>query len=184
MNLKNQFKYVLICAFICQIFPAAGCISHLFDESKPYENDKFGFSLRYPKLWLVNDTEFMDTAVVLVSPSPKEGFKPNINVFVRDPEGLNLSEYVSKSKTGLDSDIPQIGYKLKKFISEGKSLLGKYKGSQLSYIFSKEGIDLQARSIYYLDGEKVYILTATAKSGDFEKYEKDFSTIVNSFRIN
>ena len=175
-KVSHKAGFLLICFILMAL--SVSC-----EKGKPYVNDMFGFKAQYPDKWNVNDTGFLGTAVVFVSTQPENDFKPSVNVFVRNSEDLSLQQFVNKSKKGLDTEIKDVGYKLKKFLAEGKIKFARHKGYYLTYLFSQGGIDLEGKSLYLVEGDRAFILTCTAKESDFGGYESEFDYIVNSFRI-
>jgi hypothetical protein len=179
--MKTLLSFFLVSGIL--ILLSCDSMRSIFSDGKPYKNDTYNFSVEYPPKWEVNDTGFLGTAVFFISKEPETGFKPNVNVYAKDSEGLNLAQFVAKSKKGLDNEITEIGYKIKKFVSEDKQKLGKYPGFELTYLFIKDNMDLKAKSVYCINKDTAFILTFVALEADFPKFEDAFNRIIESFRI-
>ena len=158
-------------------------ISALFVPGNEYVSDRYGFSLKYPKGWQVNDTGVLNSAVIFVNGDWPSQIKPSINIHVLPNEGLSLEQYVSRSKKGMLNDIAQIGYKFREMLEEKKIKLTGQSALSLTYLFNQNGLDYKGSALYIMGGDRVFIIFFTASRNDFLKFERDFANLIKTFKI-
>ncbi len=179
----NRFFSISIISISLLLLASCEYFTFYTGKGKPYVNDQYNFAVRYPDLWSVNDTGLMDSAVFFINRNHKGEIKPTVNIHVQNSTGLTLLQYVNRSKRGMEEGIDQIGYKLKKFIGEGKTRLGNLTGYYLSYLYDQADRNYRGKALYYVEADKAYILFFTAAEKDFNAYEEDFNIIINSFKL-
>ena len=140
------------------------------------------FSISYPKTWTLDRSGENGTSFYLFSPflSSNDVFQENVNLIIQDVKGygITLDEYTQFS-------IDDIG----KSIQNSRILENIRKNAHgLSYhkmVYTGEinGFNLTFMQYYWVENEKVYLLTFTAEPDQFSKYLPVADRILNSFVI-
>ena len=138
------------------------------------------FSISYPKTWTLDRSGENGTSFYLFSPflSSNDVFQENVNFIIQDVKGygITLDEYTQFS-------IDDIG----KSIQNSRILENIRKNAHgLSYhkmVYTGEinGFNLTFMQYYWVENEKVYLLTFTAEPDQFSKYLPVADMILNSF---
>jgi hypothetical protein len=137
------------------------------DSWKTYMNEERGYRLRYPEKWKVWDREALYLCSTRIKrpcgPTPHEVYA-TVEVSVRDPEGLELIDYLRS---------PARGYK------ELRELrIAGVEGFATGPVYGDFGrfIDEQ---VHVLRGGKIYSITAYA----VDSCPKDFERILTTFEF-
>jgi hypothetical protein len=145
-----------------------GCNSGPVNENwKTYVNEEYGYRLRYPEKWKIWDRESLSLCSPRIKfpcgPTPHEVYA-TVVVSVRDPEGLELSEYLRS---------PARGYKDLREVR-----IAGVKGLATGPVYGDFGrfIDEQ---VHVLRGGKLYSITAYA----VDSCPADFERILTTFEF-
>lgn len=154
--------------------------------TKGYQSFKYGFSLKYPATWRMDDSGKSGILVAFYSPQDRVGdkFSENANVTV-----IDLSSKPSLTATELGDlwwQDAQNGFPAGS-ISLIDNSAGKLAGQDarvVTYKVQSKGMDLRGRATMTLKGGKAYIVTMTAEEPVFDQTLNSTNTIFNSFTLN
>jgi serine/threonine-protein kinase len=146
-----------------------------------YEAVKEELTVEYPADWELDTTGMMNTTFILKSPkeNPKDEFQENINLLVQDLAGYNLD--LTKFTEITESQIRQMLVESKILMSAPVHFL-EMPAHQLSYSGKLNHIMLKWEQIFWIEGEKAFILSYSAKIEAFEKYHPIAEQIMNSIK--
>ncbi|MEL6494621.1 MAG: protein kinase [Cyanobacteria bacterium J06623_7] len=154
------------------------------DESEvellQYENLDRGFRINYPPAWSrQNRDDFFASGVVFFSPAVNnaDSFKERVSVLVENlTDGQSLSEYTEQSVAEIKqlSD-PDIEAAL-------PITLGVDEGRQIIYQGEENGSPVRRMQSWTLKGDRVYIITYTAKPEDYDTYLPTVDEMIESFQ--
>lgn len=146
------------------------------------------FTIKYPSSWQIVQEENQPTINTTISVQIMErqkneyNFRPNINIIVSNKKWSESTTYLAK-QTSLNNsrairDYTQLGI-------FDNVLLGKYKGSLLSYSFSIQGYLLRGKQyIVKKPDNTTFIITATMDGGKYKEQETTIHNILESLIIN
>jgi len=157
-----------------------------FAQSQAIENKLGGYSISVPLAW----TEKIEGTTTDVYP-PEEGeldvWTEFIGVSVAEANGLSLDEAFQYYIT---QDFPSY-YSNFTIVKKGEEIINGLKARWVIYSFSNTGASndaLQSATLYnifYLvhKNDLLYSLNGIAEKSHYPRYEKDFLSVVRSFRI-
>jgi hypothetical protein len=171
----NQKKIILLILVV-----AIGLISCDVAWQK-YSNREYRFSLLLPRAW---EKKAGQKNTLIIAKAPKEdaahGFQANLNVTVTDlPKEIPLETYFEMNKQETFRILPGVEYN----VSEGTLFNGRLRGKWLSFN-SEGGVSvLRIISAVWVKGTRIYIITGSCLSEEYEKYDPIFKKILRSLRI-
>lgn len=146
---------------------------------KVYSNSEKGFAIQYPEKWKMEEG-FMATDVIFNAPVKNE-FSENLNVITKTiPGASNVS--LNDLKTSLiDSYKTAVtGFNL---IEAKNTTLDGQPGLLFSYTGSQGTIKGSFVQYFITKGDDAYIITVTRPQNDTKRSEKEFTDMINSFKI-
>jgi len=138
-----------------------------------YANSVYGFSLvppSYPKVERDSATQ----AAMFFAPARK-GFASNLGVMIQTTK-TTLDEYVALSK----GQFKQADLKI---VTENRVKVSGKDGVIWEYEGSAQGRDLKFMALAVADGDRVFLVTATAPQAEYEVLSKEFKASLDSFKI-
>ncbi len=148
---------------------------------QPYKNSDEGFEIRPPRRWIVDESGSMGTLVLFYSPQSDEhngsSFTANINILATPSQGMNVEAYATQSMNLMPltiSDYATVGFK--------RATVNDQEVYFLEYTFQGGSLPIRGRQLYYLDGERAYVITSTALETRWDKYSGTFDASLRSFR--
>ncbi|MEM6611487.1 MAG: protein kinase [Cyanobacteria bacterium P01_C01_bin.72] len=148
-------------------------------ELSSYENYSQGFRVDYPSSWSKqNRDDFFATGVVFFSPlvSDADQFKERVSILVENlPGDVSLAEYTQQSLDEIKqlSD-PNIG-------AAQTITLGDDEGRQIAYQGEENGSPVKRIQSWSVNGDRAYVVTYTARPGDYESYLPMVERMIESF---
>ena len=148
----------------------------------PYTNDLYGFAIKYPQGWFLQDSpKFGDfTAIVgFFGPSTPE-FASNINIKTDDLQGASFSDYIDSAKSGLATGLGGSDYILK---DEGPTTIGSNSAYFLEYT-ANVGTQVDFKSVIIEYGNTIYIVTLASSDNQYDQVVKSFDSSVSTLHIS
>lgn len=144
-----------------------------------FESDDFLIS--YPLNWNLADAKSINANFAVTSPlsSNEDQFAENVNLIIQDLKGQNisLSDYAKLSREQLLT-LPN-----GKIIESRRVNSGDKEFHQIIFEGLLQGRNLKMKQLYFMEKEKVYVLTFTAIKSEYDKYDEIASKIFNSFKL-
>ena len=159
--------------FIAILTIATACSQEKFKE---INNNRF--SINYPSYFELDESGESGTAFILTSTkesNQENDFVENINLIVADIGDLGFNQIADKSV----NDVKGIATILekKKFKQNGNDCL------RLVFKAVQEGYHLTVIQHLLVKKGKVYVLTFTSDSEDYQDYLKDVDNSISSFKL-
>ncbi len=144
-----------------------------------YVNKKDNFSIEFPPDWEIKENYYGTTVMALSSlENENDNFRENVNVVVEViPDGTSLNDYFSASVSNLKQ--------LNNFNDEfsGYDEFNNNKTKWLYYSHEMGTYKLKVILYQFINGNKAYSITCTAKEEDFEKFKKQFKDAASTFNF-
>ena len=150
-------------------------------ESLTYTNMEYGFSVKHPKGWQV-DERITGTIVVFTGPYDvaEEVFSNVIIIAKKLPQvpKLTLEDYASLTQTQIKAM-----YKNVSITDEYKTIVDGLPAIAYSYLYDYEGITLAGTQVMVLKDDFVYVIQYTSKPKVYDKYSYSLDLSVSSFEF-
>lgn len=153
---------------------------NIYGQTKTHETEEF--SVEYPANWELNTSGIGNSIFGILSPSTdeKDTFRENVNLITQNLQGnpMTLDQYAKLSRKQILTMIE------KSEILEDKRV--KNNSSEYHMIVAKavmNEIAMQIMQFYIIENEKAYVLTYTAIADQYEKFVKQGSDIMKSFKL-
>ncbi len=157
-------------------------VKKMVDEHPGVNAGSGTFSITAPDGWSKKDTVISGAKLTTLT-SPDDGnsdkFKENVNVVTESAKGYDLKGYVTSNRSTMAAQISSI-----EFLSDTESTLGGEAVEVLVYGFNYSGYDLKNTAYFLVKNDIGYVITCTALKTTFDRFQKSFKTIVDSFKIN
>ena len=175
--MRRIFKHKTIVLSFTLLILFCGCAS----EWQKYNNREYGFSLLLPSSWEKKEGAMKSVLMVLAPVQKKSAAKgrPNINIFVTElPEEVKLDVIFELNK----EELTKSGIMMDKF-TEGEIYAGTLAGKWLSFEGLMQDYRLKIMSAIWVKGRKVYTITCSSMSEEFNEYSPVFNKIMRSLRV-
>ena len=140
------------------------------------------YSISAPDGWTKKDTVISGVKRTSIK-SPDDGsedrFKENVNVNSEEAKGYDAKSYAEANRTTMINQFPGM-----EFLSEGETMIGNLPAKWYIYSFNYSGYELQNIAYFIVKNDIGYVITCTALKTTFDRFQADFKTCANSFRIN
>ncbi|MCJ7758856.1 MAG: hypothetical protein MUP24_12010 [Gillisia sp.] len=169
-----KIKLLLI---LLLVFQLSSCQSNGKNDTK--EINKNGYSLSYPSNLKLDESGNQGSEFMLFTEktNSSDNFVENINLIIQNLETLNLD--LSKFVEITENQIKANG----KLISSERIKNNTSEFQKLIYSFHLNNFDLKFIQYDFVENDKAYILTFTAKENEFEKYSADMEKIMKTFEL-
>jgi len=142
---------------------------------REYVDPEHRFTIRIPNGWLLDTSGQHDTTLIFFHPDIESGFRANVNVAVNDTAPLTNDEYVTLSRLELKR---LTGFVM---LPVDQPAPGNEAGHIFEWASDQQPIPIKARQRVVFGNERVFVVTATAFLGAFEKHRSEFEVILGSF---
>ena len=136
-----------------------------------------------PKELELEDTEGIDYVMAFYPPlySRYDEFAENVIITTEDVTGydITLQDYTDLSIQNLGALFDNY-----KTVSVEDTTLSGYPAKKIVYTAYYEGISAKVLAVYAIKNNKVYTISYTAENDKYNKYLKEVTTMIDSFRIN
>lgn len=160
----------------------------LMSSVKEYAKDHPGinagagtYSITAPDNWIKKDTVMEGTKLTTIT-SPLEGpgddFRENVNIITEAAKGYSYKEYAAVNLKTIKRQMPDVN-----IISEEELKIGDEPAKAIVYSFQYGRYDLKNTAYFVARNDIGYVITCTAVIKKFDKFQTDFLTCVNSFKI-
>lgn len=137
--------------------------------------------VEYPDSWELDTSRIVNSSFILKSPkeSTKDDFQESINLLVQDLSGHHLD--LAKFTEITENQVLQV-FEAGKILMSAPVTFLDLSAHQLVYSGKLNHVMLKWEQIFWIEGEKAYILTYSAKIEAFEKYHQVAAQIINSIK--
>lgn len=183
INVKRCFPVValVLCVLLFQLVIGGQAVG-ASSTCVPYANDKYGFSLNYPKDWVLHEG-YMGTIFIALSPleDGNDLFQENINVITEDLQGyeFTIEEYLEFTLSELQDIVDNL-----RVISRGKRNIASQQGKVIVFSGEQSGFEFQWMQVFFISGTNIYVITYTAQENRYDKYLPTIENIINSIKFN
>jgi len=140
-----------------------------------------GYTISTPENWADSKTENSSLDLMVYDKDVNGGFARNLNVIIEDLSkysSMDSARYLDAAKTKLI----QAGYLVdndKSFEVDGKA------ANSLEYSYTTNGYNVSGLQayIYNPDNKKVYVITYSTSTEEFEEHKASGEAIINTFRF-
>lgn len=139
------------------------------------------FSIDAPEGWTKSDTMINAQQIIfLTSPldDASDNFRENVNVVTENTQGMRMDEYIETSLQVLRSGLSDF--------NEGKISERSINGIEfktLHYSHNYSGYPIEADVWFTIKDNKAWLITCSAKQGEFDEWAPAFETAVRSFHF-
>lgn len=152
-------------------------------EDKPVADAISGtYSISAPDGWKKKDTLVAGVKRTSIT-SPDDGsndrFKENVNVNTEEAKDYDLKAYAEANRANMVNQFTGM-----EFLSEGETTIGDMPSKWYIYSFDYSGYQLKNTAYFFVYNDRGYVITCTALKTTFDRFQSDFKTCVNSFKIN
>lgn len=187
LNEKSRFKFIPAIVGMLMLAAAVGFEIFIRKSSDPqiqlslHENSSQGFKLNYPQVWSKqNRDDFFASGVIFFSPleNDSDRFKERVSILVENlSDNMSLEQYTAES-------IAEIKRLSDPNVSEARAVnLGNRQGRQVTYDGEENGSPVQRRQTWSIEGDRVYVITYTARPHSYDKYLPIVDKMIESFKI-
>jgi|GEM_PF-258122 len=179
-------KNLILIALISGVVLASGCTDsgnqkgNTTNETQTYQGDEFTFN--YPSDWLqIQNTAPNSTLAIGDPDSADANGNVQVSVVVQKtliPSGTTLQDYFNATYAQFAAQ--DLGYKP---ISEGTVLINGINTLENTYYINSGNTQKRERAIWIQKNRVIYIILCSAPVSDYSSEQKNFDTIVNSFRL-
>ena len=139
------------------------------------------YSIKYPRLWMVNQSGYMGTSFLIISKqtSIRDFYQENVSLVEEVvSDTTDLEQYVQISIKELQDTVQYVEIIKDTLISHNENNF-----HQLIYE-SQEGMNkITTEKYFFLKKQKAYTLTFSAKSIELGRYQPIGEGILNSFKL-
>lgn len=148
---------------------------------KTFKDINVGFSIQYPSNWVAEKNK-NGAVVILYSPleNDMDTFQENVNVVFQNISStpMDLQEY---SKVAIDQ-LRAVFKQNMEIIDANSTFLNGSTAYSLEFYAFLQDSELVYKSVWLVDGVKVYQITFTGLKENYEKYKLDVARIISSFK--
>jgi hypothetical protein len=150
-------------------------------EWQKYNNNEYGFSILLPRSWEKKEGA-LKSVIMALAPMQKKGVvkaRPNMNVFVTElPEEVKLDIVFELNK----EELAKSGTAMDKF-TEGEIYAGSLAGRWLSFEGRMQDFRLKIISAVWVKDRRIYTVTCSSPTEEFNQYASIFNKIMRSLRV-
>ncbi len=139
------------------------------------------YTISYPADWELK-TKFNGTDSMAMS-QPEDAadtFRENINVVIEPVQVQSRKAYFDANMKTMEKVMH--GFKI--ISTNTITLASGIQATHLIYLHEINGVNAKNRAVFIYEKGKGYVITATAKSTTFEKFNPQFEEIIQSFKIS
>jgi len=148
----------------------------------PANTGKTAYSISAPDGWVKKDTTISGARLTTIT-SPLENagddFMENVNVATEPAQGYDYKGYAIANRNSMKSQMSDMN-----FLSEEELKIGDMPAMAIVYAFKYGNYNLKNTAYFVVKNDVGYVITCTAVNTKFQKYQPQFKTCVNSFRVN
>ncbi len=173
-------RFVLPLLLLLSLFAAP---AHAQDKPIPadwttYRDSATRYLLSHPIGW---ERKAAEGAMFFLSPVEKHDvFRENVNVVIQDMSSqmMTLDEYTAFSRDQINR-MGGVG----KVISERKTTLAGFPAMEMVSDFTYEGSATKVKSVFFVRGKAVFLLSYTALPETYEQWEAVGSQVIETMRF-
>ena len=137
------------------------------------------YIVNIPTDWTTKDTTLNGVSFYfLLAPKTDNDFNTNMNILNESMQGESFDDYKKKSIETMKKQMPSL-----KFLDNGDIEASNINGSWLHYKMEQSGLKIEIISYTFPKDGIAYIITATTKEGELDKYRNTFDAVAKSFRF-
>lgn len=151
------------------------------EQTKAYSNKEKGFAITFPSNWEQKEGA-LGLDVIALSPveNANDPFRENVSVLSGELDpAINLETFFSENVKNLGLDLKEF-----KSIDSGEKTINGRKMKWIHYQHAIGNTKLEVLQYFLVANNHWYIITSSAEESSFPKYQKDFETVIQSFKLN
>lgn len=159
-------------------------IDDLKEEVKSDIQSKNGepFEITPPEGW-TKGVEYSQGQKITFLYSPIEGdgdmFRENLNVLSERVGRTTMKDYLDLNISNMETSLTSFSYdKISDLSINGMDF------KSMLYSHSYDGVDIDAKVFLTIQDGVAYIITCSARGGDFDRWNDEFDEAVRSFKVN
>jgi hypothetical protein len=177
----HKLGIVFLCGLLAGCGSGGSNAQPVLNKYKKFLNKEFGFEITYPESWTITEKSNSIKLHSSMEPGARgysalvvQIYEPNPNV------PTDLATIVNESV--IDMEAAMTNFELSEKTPLRVNGTDTYK---ITFLYNAKGNDVRYQDeCYFLFGEHyLYRIIAESVSDDFDKYRKDISSIVNSFKF-
>lgn len=139
--------------------------------------EKDDFLILYPSRLNLDDSGKEGTSFILTADKDgkKDSFVENINLSTQKVGNITLDEFIKKTERDVSS--------IAKIIEKKKLEINGRKCFSLKMTAAQNGINVTFLQHYYIENQKVYVLTFSSESKAFNDYFDEMNSVLMSFKL-
>lgn len=146
-------------------------------DFEEYTNEMY--SVNYPKQWRLDTSGTMSTEFILFSELKEDdAFSENVNMIVQDlsNQGFTMKSYMKLSENQIKNMVPDSKIIESVFDKENKHHMLVWSGNVTGQV-------LKFKQYFYLEKEKIYVLSLTTLPETYDSYITIGEKILDSFKL-
>lgn len=184
--MKNKTKQKLAIFGLLSLFAISLCGCDTFDFIfwQRYQNKDYKFSMLLPRSW-EKEIPGPEYNVLMIAKKPlkdmdkyQENITVNVTEFPKEAKSLSLGTIFEMNKDEIKAALADM-YDLK----EGDIYAGFLPGRWLSFEGKAMGIDVKIISAIWLKNNRTYVVTCSAETKEYPRFEPIFLKALHSVRI-
>jgi hypothetical protein len=173
---------VLVVILLFLVVIASGCIDNEKNNNQTKTYAKNGISFVYNGTWQIANTTSPNAVVAVGDPQSVNPVTSSPNIFV----------LIQKSNSTAGTDIwvaYQNNYRSffnstgKQRVSEANITINNVKAYENVYTEDVNGTQKKVRAVWLAPKGTIYVIFCSAPVAEFEKQQKNFDLIINSFKV-
>lgn len=176
--MKN-YPFLAVIVILSLIVLASGCISSdSTNKTKTYSGN--GVSFVYNGTWEVANATSNDSIVAVADPKTVDAQKnPNTFVLIQKPnqtQNSDLQQLYNQNYAKLFNNSSN------QHVSEANITVNNNKAMENVYLTNSSGVQMQMRAVWLSQKGVVYVILCGTLPANFDKEQKNFDLVVNSFK--
>jgi predicted DNA binding protein len=152
--------------------------SQAVTDRKEFSNETY--KVQYPSDWRIDTSKRMGTDVVISSPKENDDdkFVENVNVIVQNLNGQSID--LDKYSHASEEQIKTLATDGKIYESQ-KITRGEIEHYKIIFTMTQGIFKLRIEQYYFMKNDKAFVITFSAESDKFDKFQVVGEEILNSF---
>lgn len=177
----NKYPVLVVIILIMAVI-ASGCVDNTNNTNKTKTYAQNGVLFIYNGTWDIANTTSPNAVVAVGDPQSVDPVtqSPKIFVLIQKSNATAGTDLRTAYEENYISFFNNTG---RKQVSEANITLNNVTAYENVYIEDVNGTQKQVRAVWLAPAENIFVFLCSAPVADFEKQQKNFDLIINSFKI-